>query len=79
MKRKVISICLMVALVTLSVFTLAACGTNQSTITDGNGSENFSQNLASYARRVVGPNQSRLSREESRVSRYGRNRRYGYA
>lgn len=45
MKRKVISICLMVALVTLSVFTLAACGTNQSTITDGNGSENFSQNL----------------------------------
>ena len=45
MRRKVISICLMIALVSLSVFTLAACGANQSTITDDNGSGNISQNL----------------------------------
>ena len=45
MKRKIISICLMIALISVSVFTLAACGANSGDMSDGNGVGATYQNL----------------------------------
>lgn len=45
MKRKLISICLMIALISLSVFTLVACGANAGNVSDGNTEVATYQNL----------------------------------
>ena len=45
MKRKLISICLMIALISLSVFTLVACGANAGNVSNGNTEVATYQNL----------------------------------